>query len=75
MDFDKEKGRAIYKTVDENKKDLKTQLVEKKIFWSFMNEQKFTFLKLAHKSKVGHRFMERSFKNPIKLNIRSPFLG
>jgi DNA polymerase elongation subunit (family B) len=69
MDFDKEKGRSIYKTVDENKKDLKTQLVEKKIFWSFMNEQKFTFLKLAHKSKVGHRFMERSFKNPIKLNI------
>ena len=70
MDFDREKGCSIYKTVDEDKKDLKTQLVEKKIFWSFMNEQKFTFLKLAHKSKVGHRFMERSFKNPIKLNIK-----
>ena len=54
----------------EDKKVLKTQLVEKKIFWSFMNEQKFTFLKLAHKSKMGHRFMERAFKNPMKLKIK-----
>jgi len=54
----------------ENKKVLKTQLVEKKIFWSFMNEQKFTFLKLAHKSKMGHRFMERAFKNTMKLKIK-----
>ena len=54
----------------EDKKVLKTQLVEKKIFWSFMNEQKFTFLKLAHKSKTGHRFMERAFKNAMKLKIK-----
>jgi len=60
----------LYRIGIEDKKVLKTQLVEKKIFWSFMNEQKFTFLKLAHKSKMGHRFMERSFKNPMKLKIK-----
>jgi len=59
-----------YRIGIEDKKVLKTQLVEKKIFWSFMNEQKFTFLKLAHKSKTGHRFMERAFKNPMKLKIK-----
>ena len=58
-----------YETMIENKKDLKTQLVEKKIFWSFMNEQKFKFIKVAHKSKQGHRFVERVFKSPVKLNI------
>jgi hypothetical protein len=58
-----------YEAVIENKKDLKTQLVEKKIFWTFMNEQKFKFVKVAHKSKQGHRFMERMFKGPVKLNI------
>jgi len=58
-----------YEAVIENKKDLKTQLVEKKIFWTFMNEQKFKFVKVAHKSKQGHRFMERVFKGPVKLNI------
>ena len=58
-----------YETMVENKKDLKTQLVEKKIFWSFMNEQKFKFIKVAHKSKQGHRFIERVFKSPVKLNI------
>ena len=63
-------GKVEYKIGIEDKKDLKTQLVEKKIFWSFMNEQKFTFLKLAHKSKMGHRFMERAFKNPMKLKIK-----
>jgi DNA polymerase elongation subunit (family B) len=34
-----------------------------------MNEQKFKFIKVAHKSKQGHRFMERVFKNPKKLKI------
>jgi len=58
-----------YEASVENKKDLKTQLVEKKIFWSFMNEQKFKFIKLAHKSKQGHKFMERLFKSPVKINI------
>ena len=58
-----------YEAVIENKKDLKTQLVEKKIFWTFMNEQKFKFVKVAHKSKQGYRFMERVFKGPVKLNI------
>ena len=58
-----------YEVMPEIKSNLKTQLVEKKIFWTFMNEQKFKFIKVAHKSKQGHRFMERYFKNPIKLKI------
>ena len=58
-----------YEVIPEIKSNLKTQLVEKKIFWTFMNEQKFKFIKVAHKSKQGHRFMERYFKNPIKLKI------
>jgi len=58
-----------YEVVVECKKNLKTELVEKKIFWTFMNGQKFKFLKLAHKSKQGHRFMERLLKSPIKLPI------
>ena len=58
-----------YEAGIENKKDLKTELVEKKIFWTFMNGQKFKFIKVAHKSKQGHRFMERVFKSPVKLNI------
>ena len=58
-----------YEVTPEVKSNLKTQLVEKKIFWTFMNEQKFKFLKVAHKSKQGHRFMERVFKNPKKLKI------
>jgi DNA polymerase elongation subunit (family B) len=68
-EFNTIKKKSMYKLDIEDKKDLKTHLVEKKIFWSFMNEQKFTFLKLAHKSKMGHRFMERVFKSPLKLNI------
>ena len=58
-----------YEVSPEVKTKLKTQLVEKKIFWTFMNEQKFKFIKVAHKSKQGHRFMERVFKNPKKLKI------
>jgi len=58
-----------YEVFPEVKSNLKTQLVEKKIFWTFMNEQKFKFIKVAHKSKQGHRFMERFFKNPVKLKI------
>jgi DNA polymerase elongation subunit (family B) len=47
----------------------KSSIVQKKVFWTFMNEQKFKFIKVAHKSKQGHRFMERVFKNPKKLKI------
>ena len=47
-----------------------TQIVEKKIFWTFMNEQKFKFIKLAHKSLNGMKFMEKYFKKPIKLPIK-----
>lgn len=58
-----------YETTKEDKKDLKTHITEKVIFWTFMNGQKFKFLKLAFKSKQGHRFFERMFKVPQKLNI------
>ena len=46
-----------------------SSLVDKKIFWSFMNEQLFSFAKVAFKSKSGYQFMERCFKSPLKLNI------
>jgi DNA polymerase elongation subunit (family B) len=48
----------------------KTEQVERKIFWSFMNEQKFQFIKLSHKSSSGMKFMEKLLKKPIKLPIR-----
>ena len=69
FDSEGEQG-GEYGTSDENKKILKSQLVEKKIFWTFMNEQKFKFLKIAHKSKQGHKFMEKTFKGPVKLKIK-----
>ena len=69
MEYDKDTKANKYLVTPENKKNLKTQLVEKKIFWTFMNEQKFKFLKIAHKSKQGHKFMEKMFKSPIKLKI------
>jgi len=58
-----------YEVSNENKKNIQTHLVEKKIFWTFMNEQKFKFLKVSHKSKQGHKFMERAFKSAVKLQI------
>jgi hypothetical protein len=47
----------------------KSELTQKKVFWTFMNEQKFTFARMAFKSKLGYQFMERAFKSPLKLNI------
>jgi DNA polymerase elongation subunit (family B) len=47
----------------------KSVLTQKKVFWTFMNEQKFTFAKMAFKSKLGYQFMERAFKSPLKLDI------
>jgi DNA polymerase elongation subunit (family B) len=41
----------------------------KKIFWTFMNEQKCRFAKLPFKSKMGYQFVEKMFKSPLKLNI------
>ena len=50
----------------------KSTIVEKKIFWTFMNEQPFRFLKLAFKSKMAYQFIEKMFKSgPIKLNYAS----
>ena len=47
----------------------KTCIVEKKIFWTFMNEQTFKFVKISFKSKAGYQFMEKMFKMPMKLPI------
>ena len=48
----------------------KTTIVQKKIFWTFMNEQQFKFAKMSFKSKAGYQFMDRSFKSQIKLPIK-----
>ncbi len=47
----------------------KSSIEEKKVFWTFMNEQKFPFAKLAFKSKLGYQFIERFLKSPVKLPI------
>ena len=51
----------------------KTTIVEKKIFWTFMNEQKFKFIKLSFKSKTGYQFMERKFKSAVILPIKGKY--
>ena len=51
----------------------KTSIVEKKIFWTFMNEQKFKFVKLVFKSKSGYQFMERKFKSSMILPIKNKY--
>jgi len=48
----------------------KSSIVEKKVFWTFMNEQKFPFVKLAFKSKLGYQFIERFLKTPVSLPIQ-----
>jgi DNA polymerase elongation subunit (family B) len=47
----------------------KSTIIQKKVFWTFMNEQKFPFAKLAFKSKLGYQFVERFLKSPVNLNI------
>jgi DNA polymerase elongation subunit (family B) len=47
----------------------KSSIEEKKVFWTFMNEQKFQFAKLAFKSKLGYQFIERFLKSAVKLPI------
>lgn len=47
-----------------------TKPEEKLIFWSFMNEQKFKFLKLAFISKYGHRFWSRYLSIPHNYPIK-----
>jgi DNA polymerase elongation subunit (family B) len=64
------KRRCRYYVDAVNIEPQKTKIVEKKIFWTFMNEQKFNFAKIAFKSKVGYQFMEKAFKTPMKLPIK-----
>lgn len=47
----------------------KSSIIHKKVFWTFMNEQKFPFAKLAFKSKLGYQFIERFLKSAVKLPI------
>lgn len=47
----------------------KSSIIQKKVFWTFMNEQTFPFAKLAFKSKLGYQFMERFLKTPVRLPI------
>ena len=47
----------------------KIEIVEKEIFWKFMNEKKFKLLKLVFKSKESMKFYYRYFQNSVKLNI------
>lgn len=45
------------------------EVVEKEIFWKFMNNAKFRFLKIPFHSKEGLRAFYDYFKEPIALNI------
>ena len=47
----------------------KSSIIQKKVFWTFMNEQTFPFAKLAFKSKLGYQFIERFLKTPVRLPI------
>ena len=47
----------------------KSSIIQKKVFWTFMNEQKIPFAKLAFKSKMGYQFIERFLKSAVKLPI------
>ena len=54
--LDLEGNSKYYKTSIKNKSTC-----NKYIFWSFMNEQKFNFIKLECASKISHKFWGRYF--------------
>jgi DNA polymerase elongation subunit (family B) len=49
------------------------EIVEKEIFWKFMNKQKFKFLKISFHSKDALRFYFQYLKNPVDLNITDKY--
>jgi DNA polymerase elongation subunit (family B) len=51
------------------------ELVEREIFWKFMNKQKFKFLKISFHSKDAMRFYYQYLKNPVNLNISGDKYG
>jgi DNA polymerase elongation subunit (family B) len=67
------KQRSRYYVDSINPDSTKTKIVDKKVFWTFMNEQKFNFAKLAFKSKIGYQFMEKAFKSPMLLPIKDNY--
>ena len=46
------------------------EICDREIFWTFMNEQKFKFVKMYFRSTMSLKFFMDYFKSPIKLNIR-----
>ena len=46
------------------------EICDREIFWTFMNEQKFKFVKMYFRSTMALKFFMDYFKSPIKLNIR-----
>jgi DNA polymerase elongation subunit (family B) len=64
------KQRSRYYVDAVNPDPTKTNILDKKVFWTFMNEQKFNFAKIAFKSKTGYQFMEKAFKSPMILPIK-----
>lgn len=51
----------------------KTEIMEKQIFWSFMNHRKFNFWKLYFQSKAGwkfyHQYLKEEHRYPIKQEL------
>jgi DNA polymerase elongation subunit (family B) len=45
------------------------EVVEREIFWKFMNKQKFRFLRISFHSKDALRFYYQYLKNPVDLDI------
>jgi DNA polymerase elongation subunit (family B) len=48
----------------------RVEIVEREIFWKFMNNAKFRFLKLVFKSRAAMMFYYRYLLNPVDLRIR-----
>jgi DNA polymerase elongation subunit (family B) len=49
------------------------EIVEREIFWKFMNKQKFRFLKISFHSKDSMKFYYQYLKNPVDLNITDKY--
>lgn len=48
----------------------RVEVVEREIFWKFMNNAKFRFLKLVFKSRAAMMFYYRYLLNPVDLRIK-----
>ncbi len=48
----------------------RVEVVEREIFWKFMNNAKFRFLKLVFKSRAAMMFYYRYLLNPVDLRVK-----